>query len=234
MSLTVQRVWSRIGHPSMTDSAVAHVHTRYYIACHDDIIIKNSSWCKDARKHFTDDNVVACYGDDYEKPYNKEVLADGFQMAPLRQTVAADGRAIGLTQPKNWFVVCDKPKLMQINARWGAYHARTRVDKIPENVIKQDNANKVAFSGPFDVVSSDAGALLYYKIREAGYATKQLNDCLIHFGGMSWLREKLYERFFSRTKYVSNFEKELEEYPILMKIYNKHKIGISGITNRLT
>ena len=58
MPLTINRVWSRVGHGECLDSAISWVHTKNYLLMHDDVFVLKPAWEKQVNKSLDESNTA--------------------------------------------------------------------------------------------------------------------------------------------------------------------------------
>ncbi len=214
MPLTVQRVWSRVGHAQAIDSAMPWVHTKYFLLMHDDVLVTEPCW---------DLKVIPCLNN----PDTGLVFA-GRHHALDRITCGPweDGKnLINFPHPQTYFVAGSRAFLGKF--RWQGYFVKGDFDGI--QVDKEMIDHQERFNMPPQPITPEAGYLTYdigswllYNVQKSGMQIVEIpEDTVLHLGGFSWAGERRNERQVQRYMTVINdLEVQCrEDLPKLFKIY---------------
>jgi len=218
MPITIQRVWSRIGHGEAIESCIPWVHTEYYTITHDDVLVQEN-WCEESVKEIQDENVIMSY--------HPPLILGG-----LKKNFHIDGWKLGFPHMNTALITCKKALISKLGVRWHGHHNK-REFKIYEQVDSKEFlkyhtqfAHMESFpiiEEPYSYINMDIGAWVYNAIIQTDYKTKKIDfKVATHLGGQSWVIDK--DRRIKEREYEwNNLEMLLEKYPSYKEIYEKHK-----------
>lgn len=252
MPLTINRVWSRIGHTQALESVIPWVHTEFYAIAHDDILMLNNDWHQNVLEDFKDDKLAFIY--------NPPLLNSGVYANTYKGK-----NKLAMPHLNSSFVLCKKSILNSLNARWYGYHVEEKIqffDRIlgektlsttdtfefndyhfDKNHIVSDQEISPEIMHPqtarlhrscvddiinnqFDYYNVDVGGYIYHQLNEKGYKFKSLeNDSIYHFVSGSW-NLQTFQNGVARGYYlITEFEnllKTTDRIPGVYELYKKY------------
>lgn len=200
--ITVNRVWSRIGHAQAMESIIPWVHTEYYSIMHDDVIVLRNDWGDISLNSFKQNSNLAL-----QTP--PPIMRDS------QGVTKHQGKPkIGLPHIHSAFIVCRKSAIMETGARWWGHHVEKDFEFDDKSVtdFNEYNQNKLKIlpqeGQKFNFANTDIGSWVVYKLENAGYTIECLpEDSILHFGAASWSSGLRYKN----VKYLPFLEKLEEE-----------------------
>jgi len=222
MPITLIRTWSRIGHAQTLEQCIPWVHTEFYLAMHDDVLVLDSGWC-DRTCDFRNDEKMVC-------------VSAG---SPIHQRLCAVGDILGLPHFNSVFTLCSKPKMKSINANWIGYHVplNFRVDNLwdYDDFIEYHRrhdllcvTNKI---GPpnkeYKVLSIDIGGCFLHDMVNRNLKMGEFREGLIkHFSSLSWAQDRIQHFNEGDFEEVRTLEKEIMNEPEFAEIYSRY-VGLA-------
>lgn len=223
MPITVNRVWSRLGHGQSLDACVSWVHTEFYTIMHDDVILQDKGWGDLATRRLSDPHTALAF--------HPPLLACGMEKN------MHEGRwKLNFPHLNSTFVVCKKALTSKAGVRWAGYHFQNPFHLYDMVDIKSFLAHHTGrkhlrsfpvIERPYSLVSMDVGAWMYYELGNMGYSFAPLpEDILCHFISISWHTEDQIRKKMDRHRTViDRLEADLAEVPEYYALYRKYLKG---------
>lgn len=210
MPLTVQRVWSRIGHAQSLEMAIPWVHTEYYLSMHDDVIITNQNWTDIGLKNFANNPNLAIQV--------KEKLCCLLQVSDYKGLPH-----LCLPHLTSFFSLCRKSIMTEVGCRWIGYHVEEKFRADCEELMKFHYPDITQIPDiEYNSLSQDIGVWVRAKLKEGGYDIEETlpKDVCAHFGQMSWCHSDHIEKLVEQQRTVmEQLAEDLENSP-LRNIYD--------------
>jgi len=214
MPITLSRTWSRLGHAQMIEQCLAWVHTEYYLLMHDDVMILDKKWNKEASSFFLNKNSVM---------KSQDALSEW-------SLFKVDKRIVFPHFTNTNFLLCSKNIMKKLGADWVGYHVdlNYQVDNLTsykklieywkdKKMLKPDH--NIKKEDKFDSMSLDIGSFILPKILDSKYDVEYFSkDCTSHMTAGSWMNS---EGSFSLSE-ISRLEKELKDHPEYEDLYLKY------------
>lgn len=208
MPLTVQRVWSRLGHGESVDSAISWVHTKNYVLMHDDVLICDDKWADEIDKLLSEEDVAWVYVENFEN----------LGIPTKSNTGSLEG--VTYPHPNGAFLAARKSRFHKF--KWAGLFSQKKLSNMDFTEAVEFYKSRVHYNPslldrPYpscvDFLSYDVGSFI-------------LTDCLIK--GQRFV--KLEERFIVHKSWPAIKVKEIEdkikqELPNLYEIYQKFFTG---------
>lgn len=218
MPLTINRIWSRIGHGESVEGAIPWVHTEAYTLLHDDVIVTNPTWAEETFTILQDDSVAAVYSPPclgvFVSTYDEDY-----------------GKKLNLPHVNTPFITCKKALIKE---RWTGYHVDTEFNldelglteefvKFHEGVIATKEHDRGARFRPHEThscLSVDFGGWVFYQIKSDKYKLVPVR-MVEHILSMSWNERK--HNLKAHQEHIVDLEMELINTPEYWQIYKKYK-----------
>lgn len=203
--ITVQRVWSRVGHGEVIDSAIPWVHTNQYLVIHDDIILLDREWLDKLDGH----NIPDVCASTATKP-----MSFFFREYPDKES---NEFKLNIPHLNPIFILCKKTHTQGLT--WKGYHVpqerlltKRDIDDLTEH---WKNAHprfpKDLDEVPMNFISYELGCWFLERLRQNGHRINMFDENTIcHLVGMSWHanKENALDQF---KEEISNIEKEISD-----------------------
>lgn len=217
MPLTINRVWSRIGHAQALEACIPWVHTEYYTIAHDDVLVQ-AGWCEESLSKLQEEDAIMAF--------HPPLLCGG-----VSKNYHENGWKISLPHMNTALITCKKPLMSKLGMNWHGHHVKKEFklyDAIDvKEFIKYHTANAHIESfplieEPYSYVNMDIGAWIYDETRKCGYKMHKISSkTAVHLKGMSWVNDR--EERIKRGDYEYNLmEMELEKYPKFREVYQNN------------
>lgn len=217
-NITINRVWSRIGHSQSLESAIPWVHTEYYTLAHDDIILLDPEWGIKCREKFeANPNLAICAA--------PPLIRGGDQYT-------YDGvLKLGMPHINSTLVTCRKSLTTTCGARWWGHHLKKKfrlTDDIYSRLMKDfgdcfTDKYRPLLGTEYGIFSSDIGGTMLHSLRRLGYDFAEMDEStLIHFIAASWAPHCMETRKQDNYLYIRELEEEINNSRFA-KIFNDFK-----------
>ena len=104
-AITISRTWSRVGHAQALEQCIPWVETEYYLSMHDDVIVRDPSWCN-----------LGGFGSVVAKTWGNQLVG----------RLGSHGQRLELPHMSTIFTLCHKPSMTSLKARWTGFHLENR------------------------------------------------------------------------------------------------------------
>lgn len=228
MPMTVNRLWSRIGHSELCDMAVPWITTQYYVLMHDDVVILDHDWIATVGRAFAGDDVAVA-------------AAPPLLMCPAfiaEQDFGQGPKTVVLLPHLNTaFIVADKIKLAELRVGWKSHHVQVpgtplgQLINYPQWVEyhrRHGGVGELAPDKRIQAISFDIGAWVYDSMCAAGMRGVELPHATInHVRAASWDKhDALAVRLANEHAHVyKQLEDEIRAHPAYWAVYSKHCLG---------
>lgn len=177
MPITLNRVWSRLGHTECIDAMIPWVHTDTYLLMHDDVLVTSGMWSEEVKSKLYSNKKTAIA---YLPPLHH---------GKINSTKYKDSLKLGMTHLNTSFMCCKKGIIHNLGANWKGYHIEKPFN-LPKDFMDyypEDFFNKEMKEGDyFGTISAEVGAWVFYTLYKNGYKFEQLNNVATHLGSASW------------------------------------------------
>ena len=217
MPVTLTRTWSRVGHAQMLDQCSPWIHTEFYLAMHDDIIITDRNWHSEL-EDFRSDKSLAIKA-------SNPILG--------HPTWSSEGR-LELAHLDTSFSICRKSAMFDSGALWAGYYLPLdfHIGNLSnfDEFSKFQHENGIISDGSvwpppmknkrYSVFSADIGGIAIYELLSKGYFIDGMrkNRC-VHFRGKSWDGSFPSE---DQINVARELEMDLESHREYMELYLEH------------
>lgn len=234
--LTVMRLWGHIGHAESIESALPWVWTEFYLALHDDVILRSPEWTVELDRWFLRDERVA-------------LATVGPHLAGrLSQVQHQKQGKLGLPHLQSHFVVCRKPILTALGRRWRGYHVQRqfRLEDEPfgrELILHHCTRNQIdpnhvpRLDAEYGFCNVDIGGWILQAVQEADYRIANLPANLVHhFTAASWSGPPRMQQMLEHGQAeVAAFEAKLKQsksMPGAWSFYESWKERTAAVCDR--
>jgi hypothetical protein len=215
MPLTINRVWSRVGHCQTLEQCVCWAHTEYYVSMHDDVILLDENWENQCLEFFqNEDEIIKTCG---------ENLIIG---------LGDYGNSLLMPHINTAFCLCKKALIKKIGGSWIGYHIAG--DFYIGNFVNYDNFIKFYKKGNaldlsripqkekiYNILSMDIGYDILSKIIKNNLKmSKFKNNTIKHFEKASWGNQDVAKTSWQEVK---DLEEKLKQIPEFYDLYLKYK-----------
>jgi hypothetical protein len=224
MPLTVQRVWSRVGHGQSIDSAMPWVHTRDFLLMHDDAIVLDPDWGALARGYLDNKKIGLAYVEDPIRNLGFLLFEKRRGLWTVQDETPPQETSLNFPHPHTFFLVGRKSDLLK--HKWENYFCRgpwnwewdedlKSLTKPPKRFLNLDHANYLSY---------EIGSWLMHNLKNEGYKIAQLPEkTAYHLGAFSLSSEAF--RDLQRKKAadkIAAIEKRIKEkIPQLYLVYER-------------
>lgn len=218
-NITINRVWSRIGHAQAVESVVPWVHTEFYTISHDDIILLDPDWGSKCLEKFQSDPKLAICGD--LRPFfgGEEQVFEGKMK-------------LGMPHINSVFACCRKVLTLKCGARWWGYHIEKDFRLSEEEYQHMMERfgywfeQKPRPNVQYGYFATDIGSWMLCFLEQAGFGYARMDDHkspVVHIRSASWANQEMIDlrrQMFHQE--IQDLDKEINNSRFA-KIYNDFK-----------
>lgn len=222
MPITLIRAWSRLGHAQSLEQCIPWVHTEFYLAMHDDVLVLDSSWC-DRTRDFKENDDLICV------THGNPVIKG------LSSGVCPEGSRLNLPHFSSIFTLCSKPKMKSIGASWVGYHIPMdfKIDNLwdYEDFVGYHRRHNLLcdidrVGSPetdYKVLSMDIGSCFLHELFNRRLKVMEFDEAAVkHFSSLSWAPDRIQKFNEGGFEEIKVLEAEIMAEKEFASIYSKY------------
>lgn len=224
MPLTIQRVWSRVGHAQSVDSAMAWVHTQNFLLMHDDVLVLEPNWGEIAKPYLDNRKIGLAYVKEAERNLGFLLFEKRRGKWTMPDETPPEETSLSFPHPHTYFLVGRKSDLLKF--KWEGYFCPGPWTVEWDQRVKElsQPGEKFLTLQSCDYITYEIGSWLMHNLKNEGYEIAELPEKIaLHLGSftLSNGRFQLMKRKTKQEIFVEVENKIQEKVPRLYEIYKK-------------